>query len=201
MKSTAAAVVEKVKEVLVRLLRGLAISFFMAIASLARILLGPESSRARVAIALAWSSMVKIWVGDGTLMPRVASPGKSNIAVTWSRFWFDEGPVAQVASAVKPELAEGGAVGAEGRSSHEDIVLKQMQLQFTELRSRRSVGRMTERQHARSVLLVMAQLVLYGWIGDNGSFFEIFTKDNKTTGEKNKKKASEELMEVLVRAS
>ncbi|KAF0905644.1 hypothetical protein E2562_007427 [Oryza meyeriana var. granulata] len=100
-KSAAAAVVEKVKEVLVRLLRGLAISFFMAIASLARILLGPESSRAHVAIAVAWSSMVKIWVGDGTLMPCVASPSKSNIAVAWSRFWFSEGPVGQVASAVK----------------------------------------------------------------------------------------------------
>ncbi|KAF0909195.1 hypothetical protein E2562_032243 [Oryza meyeriana var. granulata] len=46
----------------------------------------------------------------------------------------------------------------------------------------------------------MAQLVLYGWIGDKGSFFEIFTKDNKTTGKKNKK-AGERLMEVLVRAS
>ncbi|KAF0905645.1 hypothetical protein E2562_007428 [Oryza meyeriana var. granulata] len=109
-KSAAAVVVEKVKEVLVRLLRGLAISFFMAIASLARILLGPESSRAHVAIALAWSSMVKIWVGD-------------------ARVQLDKWPAPS-----KPELAKGGAVGAEGRSSHEDIVLKQMQLQFTELR-------------------------------------------------------------------
>ncbi|KAF0909193.1 hypothetical protein E2562_032241 [Oryza meyeriana var. granulata] len=176
----------------------------MAIASLARILLGPESSRARVAIAVAWSSMVKIWVGDGTLMPRVASPSKSNIADAWSRFWLGEGPVAQVANAVKPELAEGGA---EGRLAHEDIVLKQMQLQLTELRvwikeERRKDDRKAAcKQYARSALLVMAQLVLYGWIGDKGSFFEIFTKDNKTTSEKNKEKAGEELMEVLVRAS
>ncbi|KAF0909574.1 hypothetical protein E2562_037200 [Oryza meyeriana var. granulata] len=79
MTNATAAAVEKFKEVLVRLLLGVAV----LIESVKRIMQGSASSRAHVAVAVFWSRILTIWFGDCSLMPWVASAHK--VAVAWNR--------------------------------------------------------------------------------------------------------------------